>query len=332
MIQKLSFGILILVFTACSCQQEKKEEAGESENDAEVTIESLTTQINAGGLSPTVFFERAQLYFEQGDIQASADDALRAISLDSNRVEFYHLLSDIQLNALQSRNALKSLEKAVRLEPENRFSLLKLLELQILLRQYIPAISTSQRLLVIDPQDSETFFLRGIIFKEQGLDSLAIVNFQRTVDLNSDMTEAFIMLGDLHEKQSSPLAEGYYQNAVNSDPENISALFTQAFYFQNHDKKSEAIDIYARMMQIDSSFVPAYVNSAILLMEKDSVAQAESQLLKALEFDTTFLLTHYYLGECAVSKGDREMARKRFEKALQLDPEYSDAIQALKKL
>ncbi len=241
-------------------------------------------------------------------------------------------MSDIQLNVLQSRNALKSLEKAVQLDPENRASLLKLLELQILLRQYIPAISTSQRLLVIDPQDSETFFLRGIIFKEQGMDSLAIVNFQRTVDLNSDMTEAFIMLGDLHEKQSSPLAAGYYENAVKSDPENISALFTQAFYLQNHDKKSEAIDIYARMMQIDPSFVPAYVNSAILLMEKDSVALAQDQLMTALELDTTFLLTHYYLGECALALGDKEMARKRFEKALELDPEYSDAKKALKKL
>ena len=332
MIQKLSFGILFLAFLNWSCQQERKEGAEGAEVASEVTIETLTTQIEAGGISPNVFFERAKLYFEQGNLQASADDALRAISLDSNRVDFYHLLSDIQLNVLQSRNALKSLEKAVRLEPENRFSLLKLLELQILLRQYIPAISTSQRLLVIDPQDSETFFLRGIIFKEQGLDSLAIVNFQRTVDLNSDMTEAFIMLGDLHEKQSSPLAEGYYQNAVSSDPDNISALFTQAFYYQNHDKKSEAIDIYARMMEIDPSFVPAYVNSAILLMERDSMTLAESQLMQALKLDSTFLLTHYYLGECAVSMGDKETARQRFEKALELDPEYSDAKQALKKL
>lgn len=323
----LTILVALLAFlTACeeSVQQSDKDQA-----ISEETIESLTAKIEAGGLSPRIFFERSKLYFAIGELQASADDILKAISLDSTRVEFYHHLSDIQLNALQSGNALKSLEQAVRLDPANRVSLLKLLELQILLRQYVPAVGTSQRLLVLDPQDSEAFFLRGILFKEQGMDSLAIVNFQRSVDINSDMTEAFIMLGDLHEKSGSEFAGGYYANAVRADSNDMNALFSLAFYQQNHGQEGQALGIYKRMILLDRTFVPAYVNGGILFLAQDSVAQAQSWLREGLSMDSSFVLTHYYLGQCAEKMGLPEQARKHYENALEIDPDYSDARRAL---
>lgn len=325
--------LLLLIFSACDNPQQETS----SDDTADVPRDSLTLdevdqRITTGDSTATNFFKRAKFHFNGGDLQSAADDIIQAIARDSTQIEYFYLLSDIQLNAFQSRRALQSLQKAVSLEPTNRKSLLKLMELQILLKQYIPAIGTSQQLLTMDPQDDQVFFLRGLLFKEQNEDSLAIVNLQRTVDLNPDMTDAFIMLGDLHEKKSSPLAGGYYRNAMHSDPDNLNALHAYAFYLQNHGEMDEALDIYDRMITIDPNSPAPLINSAVLYMEKDSFGKSIDLLERAESLDSTFALTPFYLGKCLTELGDKKEAKAAFGRALELDPEFTEAQKALNNL
>ena len=206
------------------------------------------------------------------------------------------------------------------------------MELQLLLRQYPQALGTSQRLLLLDPQDQETFFLRGLLFKEQQIDSLAIVNFQRAVDLDPSMTDGFIILGDLHEKVSDPLAEAYYENAVRSNPEHVNALHALAFYQQNHDKVERALENYDKIIQLDKGFQPALVNKGILLLERDSLDAARESLKEGLALDSSFVIALYYLGVTEDRLGDKEAARSHLQKAIDIDPDYQAALDALKAL
>lgn len=315
-----------LLFQACG------EKSTENKGEEKPTVESLSQKMDRFGGTADDYHLRAKLWLEKGDLQKAADDITNALQQDSNRVEFFHTLSDIQLNGYRSREALKTLEYAANRYPENRLTLLKLLETQILLRQYMPALNTSQLLLLQDPQDHEAFFLRGLMFKEQGLDSLAIVNLQRAVDLDQSLTSGFIILGDLHERMSDPLAEGYYQNAVKSDPDNINALHALAFYQQNHDKTEEAIDHYNRIIELDSTFQPAYVNRGILLLEKDSLNAARYDLEQSLKLDSTFVIALYYMGLAEKELGNQQSASDYWNKALEIDPEYNAPKEALQNL
>jgi tetratricopeptide (TPR) repeat protein len=326
----LGFGLISLLI-ACGNDPTANDDSDTTIEEVE-TIASITQAIETGALHPELFYKRALLYFQNRNLEKAAVDIMAALHKDSLNVNYLHLLSDIQLNALQSRKALETLEHAVKIEPQNRMSLLKLFELQILLRQYIPAISTSQRLLVIDPQDQEAFFLRGLVFKEQHIDSLAIVNFQRAVDLDPDMTDAFILLGDLHEKKSDPLAKGYYQNAVISSPENINALFALAFYLQNHNEPNEALDLYDRMMTIDPNYSAALVNKGIILLEMDSLKMAQIAFQQAVDIDSSFSISRYYLAKCLELSGNIKAAKAQLEQVLEIDPEFEEAKQTLRRL
>jgi tetratricopeptide (TPR) repeat protein len=322
------FGLLLALLTVgCAEDPKDKEEVQE-----EVTIDQLSEQIDNFGGTADEFYQRAQLYFQDGALQNAADDVLMALRRDTSRIEFYHLLSDVQLNGFQSRQALQTLEFAANRAPEDRLTLLKLMELQLLLRQYPQALGTSQRLLLLDPQDQETFFLRGLLFKEQQMDSLAIVNFQRAVDLDPSMTDGFIILGDLHEKVSDPLAEAYYENAVRSNPDHVNALHALAFYQQNHDKVENALANYDKIIELDKGFQPALINKGILLLERDSLAAAKESLEAGLALDSSFVIALYYLGITEDRLGDKEAARSRLQKAIDIDPEYQAARDALKAL
>lgn len=324
---------LTCAFISCSETPSNKSQSSPSVETDELTLEKIDALLaNGANASADLYFERAKLSFNSGNLQGSAQDILKAIALDSTQVEYFHFLSDVQLNAFQSRRALESLNKAVSLEPNNRQSLLKLMELQILLKQYIPAVATSQKLLSMDPQDDQVFFLRGLLFKEQNADSLAIINLQRTADLNPEMTDAFIMLGDLHEKQSSPLAKGYYENALRADPENINALHAYAFYLQNHDDTEKALEIYDRMIDLNTAGPAPLVNSAVIHMDGGNFEKAKGLLVQAEALDSTFALTPFYLGECLSKMGETDEAKKAFQRSLDIDPEFRDAQRALKSL
>ncbi|MDX1684558.1 MAG: tetratricopeptide repeat protein [Saprospiraceae bacterium] len=324
---------ILMIMISCGGNEDSANTSTEvTQDSSSQTLETIDTRIMAGDSSADLFFQRAQLYFKDKELDKAARDIITAIRKDSSKVEYFYFLSDVQLNALQSRRALKSLEKAVALDPQNRTSLLKLMELQILLKRYVPALSTSQRLLTLDQQDHEVFFLRGLLFKEQNNDSLAIVNLQRAVDLDPEMTSAFIILGDLHEKKSSPLAEGYYRNAVRSGPEDFNALHAYAFYLQNHGKPEKALEQYSTMMRIDSTSPAPYLNSAVILMESGDHEGAIPHLNTTIERDSTFTLAYYYLGQCLREEGNISGARSAFEKAIELDPRYTEAKEELKAL
>jgi len=324
-----SLSILLIILVLSSCQNEQTAEKSE---DSKPTLENLDQKIDRFGGSADDYHQRARLYLEKGELQKAADDITEALKQDSTKVDYFHTMSDIQLNGYRSRDALKTLEYAANKYPENRLTLLKLFETQVLLRQYMPALNTSQLLLLLDPQDHEAFFLRGLMFKEQGLDSLAVVNLQRAVDLDQSLTNGFILLGDLHERISSPLAEGYYQNAVNSDPENTNALHALAFHQQNHQKIEEAISNYDKIIEQDSSFQPAFVNKGILLLEKNELDEAKQNLEASLQLDSSFVIALYYLGLAEKQLGNQESARSYWKKALEIDPSYDAPKSALKEL
>lgn len=303
-------------------------EQSETSSD-EATIESLTQKIDQFGGSGDDYYKRSRLHLLNREVQKAADDIMLALQQDSTNLEYLYLLSDIQISGLRSRDGLATMLQAVKLDANNRKSLLKLMETQILLRQYIPALGTSQRLLQIDPQDQETFFLRGLLFKEQNADSLAIVNFQRAVDIDPSMTGAFIVLGDLHEKKSDPLAEGYYKNAVASDPDHLNARHALAYYYQNHGKEVEAVQEYEALLTIDDSFQPAWINKGIVELRLDSVAQAKETLSRGVALDSNFTIGLYYLGLAEAELGNKEKGKELLQRALQIDPEYQAAQEAL---
>jgi len=259
-------------------------------------------------------------------------DTETALAIDSSQMDYYLLLSNIYLNYYKSREALEALDRALAIDNEHRPTLLALLELQISLRQYPRALGTSQLLLKTDAQDPKTFFLRGILFKEQNIDSLAIVNFQRAVDLDPGMTDGFILLGDLHEKKSDPLAKRYYENAVKSDETNVNAWHALAYYQQNHEEKEAALDGYKKIISLDSTYSAAFVNLGILQMDKGSIDDAIIQFQKAIGSDTKFATAHYFLGLCFEEKGEGRKAFKSYEKAVKIDPDYMDAVNAFRRL
>ena len=115
-----------------------------------------------------------------------------------------------------------------------------------------------------------------MLYRDQGKTDLAIGAFQSAVERNPDMSEAWVILGDLMDRTHNPLASQYFDNAVVWH-RIMSCMACKSLLPAKHDKIDEALDIYKNPF-LDGPISEAYLNAGILLMYKDSLDAALKEI------------------------------------------------------
>ena len=100
-----------------------------------------------------------------------------------------------------SKEAINTMLYAVVMHPDRIPSLLKLIELRYIIEDYDESILTINEIIKLDPLNAEAFFMLGVNFKALN-DILRATNvFQRAVELDTKMTDAWITLGEIYESK-----------------------------------------------------------------------------------------------------------------------------------
>ncbi|MCO6492586.1 MAG: tetratricopeptide repeat protein [Phaeodactylibacter sp.] len=312
---------------------------GRQEGDAEAVmttgnpaIDGLSTEISQNPNDPELYAERGRLFYENDGFDEAIRDLNKALSMDSTNVEYLHLLADVYLDYFQSRRALKTMERAAGLYPERIPTLLKLSEFQQLLKQHEESMKTINRILTLDPQNAEAYFMFGMNFKERGDTVRAINSFQKAVELDSELADGWINLGQLYAAIGDPLALRYFDNAIRVAPDNIYALHARADYLSDIGELPEAIEMYRRISRVDPQYEEAYFNSGLIYMDMDSIEQARQQFDIAIETSPTHIRAYYYRGLAQEMLGNAAAAKKDYEQALRLAPNYEKAQEGLERV
>ncbi|MEY4134483.1 MAG: hypothetical protein RL386_833, partial [Bacteroidota bacterium] len=259
-------------------------------------------------------------------------DLEKALGIDSTDPGALHLLADVYLDYFRSREALKTMEKAAALHPTRIPTLLKLSEFQLILKNYEPSLETIDRILQVDPQNAEAFFMMGQNFKESGDTARAINAFQQSVEYDPDLIDGWINLGQLQAALGNPIAERYFDSAIRINPASIPALHAKAFYLQSRDQLLPAIRLFQEITRIEPQYADAHYNAGLLFLDLDSVPQAYRAFDLAIQTDPVHIRSYFYRGLCSEMQGRFEKARTDYRQALAFSPDYTDAEEALRRI
>ncbi len=296
------------------------------------TIDALTEAIYASPKDIELYLRRSEIYYEREAYEQAVRDLAMVMKIDSTHLRAHHLLADVYLDSYQSGLALQTMQRAAALYPDSIRTKLKLSEFQLILKQYDPALNTLADIMKIHPGDPEALFMLGMVYRDQGKTDLAIGAFQSAVERNPDMSEAWVILGDLMDRTQNPLAGQYFDNAIKVDPKNVAAWHAKAYYLQNNDRLAEALEIYRHIHTLDFQYPEAYLNAAILLMYQDSLDAAMKELVILKEIDPANAAAWFYIGKVYQFQGNPQTAKEAFEQALRLDDGYDQARDALQEL
>ncbi len=324
---------LLLMMLAAACGGDSNN-AQQGQDSAALTtgnpaIDGLSEEIAKNPNQPDLLAERARLFYENDGYDEAIRDLNLALRLDSSNVEYMHLLADVYLDYFKSRLALKTMEQAAERYPQRIPTLLKLSEFQHILKMHEESMRTIDRVLKIDPQNADAYFMFGMNFRETGDTIRAINSFQKAVELNSEIADGWINLGQLYQSIGDPLAARYFENAVRVAPNNINALHARADYLSDVGQLAEAIDMYREIIRVDPQYEDAYFNSGLIYMDMDSIEAAKKQFDIALQVSPTLIQAYYFRGLAHEMLGNAGAARKDYEQALRMAPNYEQAQEGL---
>lgn len=295
-------------------------------------ISQISDLIDKDTTNAQLYADRAGLYYGIQGYDEAIRDGLTAIRLDPTKPEYYHELANVYLDYFQSRKALEVMEKAATQFPGRIPTLLKLSEIQLILKQYEASLSTIEQIFRLDPQHAEAFFMLGMNFKETGDTVKAISSFQKAVEIDPEIIDGWINLGQLHGDQNNPMALKFFDNAVRLDPANVEALHAKAFYLQKKGKLQESITLFKNIALIDPEYETAFFNAGLIYLDLDSFAQAYRQFDLTVQAAPTHISGYYYRGVAAELMGDTAQASKDYKQALRFAPDYEEAKQGLRRL
>ncbi len=332
---------LILCLTFCvglltSCSEEpgsaEKSVATKSSSKDDI-IASLSDEIIENPNDANLYIKRALIYQNRNQMNLAIKDAERALTLDSTASYFHQVLGELNFLRGQLGPARQSLERAAELDESNTDALLKLAEVQFLLRRYEESINSINTALVQNDRLAQGYFIKGYVYKEIGDTTLAKSSFQTVIEINPEHYEGYMELGSLFALEGDPLALEYFNSALELKPKSAEAFYHKGMFLQAGSRYLDAKNTYRELLQVDRGNVLAFYNLGYLY------------LTEFLEFDTAIAYFDSALAirpdyiEAMVNKGlaqeELELfgdAENSYRAALSVDPQFDPAAKGLSRL
>ncbi len=330
-------GSLLLLFFACTGDTTPKPPVSKTPPSEMATggnpaIEALKQKIQASPDDPKLYAQRAKIYYDNEGYDEAIADLTKALSYDSTNVDYLHLLSDAQIDYYQSRKAVNTMKLAAMYHPTRIPTLLKLAELQMIVKQNVPSLKTIDEILKLEPQNADAYFLMGMNFRATGDENRAINSLQTVVENDPDYLDAWVILAQLFAKKENPIAIKYFDNAIRVDSTNIEALTAKGNYLGGQGKFSEAIKVLKKIHQYAPQRPETYYNIGLAYLEMDSLELAYQNFDIVVNTSPTDYMAYFCRGITSEEKGDLNAARKDYQQALNLEPKFERAKIALANL
>jgi tetratricopeptide (TPR) repeat protein len=319
------------LFLFFSCKTDTKKSSGDSDV-LDPNLEQLNRAISEKPTDASLYFKRGKYYYENDNYDKAIEDLEVSKKLDSLNPDVYHLLSDVFLDYPRSAMALSTMENAAQKFPTRIPTLLKLCEIETILQQFSKSKETVDKILKIDPTNSEAFFMLGRNFLEEKDTARAINSYQMAIDNDPKMIDGYIALGNIFMVKKKPIASRYFDGALQIDSSDINALHAKAYYLQSTKKDKDALALYRRIINLDPQYVDSYFNSAAIYLSMDSFKTAEKNFDLAVKMDPIYFEAIYFRGVSKEAQGRLKEALSDYIQANKLQPSYESASKARKAL
>ncbi len=294
-----------------------------------------------------VFFQLGRAQLSVGQNQAAIASYQKALEIEP---EFKVVLENLALlyhNQKDDKNTITVLNRLVKLEPMN-FNANYLLGLHYYRKKdYSQMVKAFNRAVAVKPDQADAHYNLGMAYYYQTRYDMAVKALKKAVALNSQDSEAYNLLGqaqteavETHIHQGSTyLAQEKYTEAVTEfktvlamDPNNqragnllkdterrvqleLAECLRLADKYYKKNRLAEAYSEYAQALKLDPDSQPA----------NEGLKKAQGQIGKVLAIR---------IKKARVSEkmSDFKEARRQYESALEINPDYAPAKKALNAL
>lgn len=199
--------------------------------------------------------------------------------------------------------------------------------------KYEKAITETEIAIQEDSLNDRFQDIKATLLFENGDTAQAIECFEKAISI-SPKTIYIISLGSLYAQTKDPRALALADALLAATGVNAQqqALFIKGLFFSYTGDKQKAIGYFNNCLQMDYRNMMAYREKAICLFDLAQYDRSLEVMKNAVTIQKTFDEGYYWMGRCYEKLGKRKQAIENYQLALQIDTNYLEANDALKRL
>ena len=183
-----------------------------------------------------------------------------------------------------------------------------------------------RRILEVDPTQSDSLHLLGVIAHQAGKSDIAVNLINRAIQNNPKNPVYYNNLGYVFKGQGKlNEAISCCQRAVNLKPDYAEAYYNLGYVFQDQGKLNEAISCYEKALELKPDYAEAYHNLGYVFKGQGKLNEAISCYEKALEIRPDYAGAHNNMGNMLQDQGKLDEAILCYQKALEIEPDCAEA-------
>ncbi len=330
MISKIAF-IALLILTSCSSSVEKGKKS---------EIQILSEKISNNPADIDLLYDRVDYNKSRDNLESALFDLKEIIRLDSLSAINHFNIADIYFSLSKGENPNPKypslvkyhLEQSIRIDSQNKLSLSLMGELLLAYKQYEGAIKSFNKSLKIDYNQERAHMLMGYAFKQLDQTDNAIHCFRNSININPDFFEGHMQLGEIFHLLGDTSALAHYNNALALNPYDEIALYNKALFYQNMLDWNNALDAYAELHKIKPFHSSGHYNLGFIHMELELYDIAINNFSDAIYSNSEFYEAYYSRGNCFETLGNINQAESDYNRAVEINADYTYAIEALSNL
>jgi Tfp pilus assembly protein PilF len=198
-------------------------------------------------------------------------------------------------------------------------------KLNYLFQNYSESLNDINTYLPSNKFDSEAYFYRGLIYKEQGDLEMAQSQFQTAVEQNPNYIESYEQLAFIYSFNGDSLAEFYFDNALYIDSSIISSWYNRGMYHQSLGNFEKAKQNYKGILRRDSINVDANYNLGYIGLLVNDFESSISYFTIVINSNLNNPSAYFSRGLSYKLNGDFEKAKQDFTTTLELDSSFDEA-------
>ena len=304
-------------------------------NKSEITLLSEKISLNPNDIN--LLYKRVEYNKSKNNLESALYDLKEIVRLDSLNKNHHNRIARVYFELSKAKNLENRypflvryhLEKSIALDNFNPEAFALYGELLLAYNRYEEAIKYFNLSLEADYNQQNSHMLMGYAFKKINKPENAINCFMNALKINPRFFEAHMQLGNIYHLLQDTNALSHYNNALRLKPNDEMVLYNKALFYQSILDWNNALNAYSELHKISPFHSSGHYNLGFIHMELGLYDIATNNFSDAIYSNSEFYEAYYSRGNCFETLGNIAQAESDYKRAIEINPKYSYAIEAL---
>src|SRR5262245_53963792 len=293
-------------------------------------IQDFQSVLKADSKSAQGRYWLAIAYHQTGNVQQAKTELGQALELAPRMTDAALLLAQMNLETSNPGAAIDSMQKILAANPRILQAYVLLGTAQLSKGQPAAALETFKKMQAAAPKDPRAVHLTGIALQAVGKKADATKEFERALTMKSTFVDPLTALAGqaIGDGQTGPALERI-KKQINTAGNSARLQFLLASTHQLRNEKAQAEAAYTKALELDNTFVPAYVALGQMYLAGQDTDKALAKFEQALTVNPNDVISRMMVAQIHLNRGDHAKAQASYEQILAAKPRFVPAANNL---